>query len=37
MLQFSQFWMLEVVSFSGLSVFLELLYVNVLQGPPQDQ
>ena len=30
-------WMLEVVSFSGLLVFLELLSVNVLQEPLQDQ
>ena len=29
--------MLEVVSFSELSVFLELLSVNVLQEPLQDQ
>ena len=29
--------MLEVVSFSELSVFLELLVVYVLQEPPQDQ
>ena len=28
--------MLEVVSFSELSVFLELLFVNVLQELPQD-
>ena len=29
--------MLEVVSFSELSVFLELLFVNVLQELLQDQ
>ena len=29
--------MLEVVSFSELSVFVELLFVNVLQELPQDQ
>ena len=29
--------MLEVVSFSELSVFLDLLVEYVLQGPPQDQ
>ena len=29
--------MLDMVSFSGLSVFLELLSVNVSQEPLQDQ